>query len=213
MCHIFDAIRHFNNVIKDLSWDMWHYICLEYFKLKVVADEVGSSTMPHKVNPISFENAKANVGISNAIFVELSDELPVCLMQRDLSDSSTQRNIGSAFGYSLIALNSVCAGLGRIDVHNQKLKEDLDKNWEVLAEAYQTLLRRLGYSDAYDMLKKLTRGKRITKELLEQFVDSLEISDQDKEKLLSLSPDKYVGEAANLAKNCYGMWQQKMGKI
>lgn len=163
VCHILDGIRHFNNVLRDFDLDMWLYISLEYFKQIAVKTEVGSSTMPHKVNPIRFENSEANIKIGNGICSVLSDELPRSRMQRDLSDSSLQRNIGLAFGYSLQAIEQTIGGLKKVAVNEKKIAADLDSKWEVLAEPIQTMLRKYGISDAYNQLKELTRGKSITK--------------------------------------------------
>ena len=163
-CHILDGIRHFNNVLVDFDVDMWLYISMEYFKQIPVKGEVGSSTMPHKVNPIRFENSEANVDMSNNICVALSNKLPKSRMQRDLSDSSSQRNLGLAFGYSLQAINETMNGLAKCVVNKEKLASDLNEKWEVLAEPIQTMLRKYGVPDAYDTLKALTRGKSISKE-------------------------------------------------
>lgn len=199
VCHIADGIRNFNNILLDLDLDMWTYISMEYFKQATVASEVGSSTMPHKVNPIRFENSEANVGISNALLMELSNKLPRSRMQRDLSDSSTQRNIGIAIGYSLQAIQQTLSGLGRVSVNEDKLASELNDKWEVLAEPVQTMLRKYGVPNAYDQLKALTRGKGITKEALHEFINSLEVlSPEDKETLLSLTPATYVGWARQI---------------
>lgn len=199
MSHILDGIRHFNNVLRDLDLDMWLYISKEYFKQEVVQNEVGSSTMPHKVNPIRFENSEANIKMANAICSSLSEELPRSRMQRDLSDSSLQRNIGMAFGYSLQAIEQTIAGLKKVMVNEEKLAQDLNEKWEVLAEPIQTMLRKYGISDAYDRLKKLTRGKGISKESLHDFINSLdELSEEDKKTLLDLTPATYVGLASEI---------------
>ncbi|WP_288596668.1 adenylosuccinate lyase, partial [uncultured Thomasclavelia sp.] len=163
-CHILDGIRHFNNVLVDFDVDMWLYISMEYFKQIPVKGEVGSSTMPHKVNPIRFENSEANIDMSNNICIALSNKLPKSRMQRDLSDSSSQRNLGLAFGYSLQAINETMNGLAKCVVNKDKLASDLNEKWEVLAEPIQTMLRKYGVPDAYDTLKALTRGKSISKE-------------------------------------------------
>ena len=201
MCHLFDAIRHFNNVILDLDRDMWLYISKEYFGQIVVKNEVGSSTMPHKVNPIKFENSESNIDTSNALLVALSNKLPVSRMQRDLSDSSSKRNIGVAFGYSLQAISQTISGLKRVQVNSDKITEALENNWEVLAEPIQTVLRKYGIPDAYDRLKELTRGKRISKEDIQTFIKSLDIlSFEDKDNLLKLTPETYIGYATKIAK-------------
>lgn len=201
MCHIFDGIRHFNNVILDLVRDMWLYISKNYFKQIVIKNEVGSSTMPHKVNPIKFENSEANIDISNNILVGLSNKLPVSRMQRDLSDSSSQRNIGMGIGYSLQAIEQAISGLKRVEVNEEEISKALENNWEVLAEPIQTVLRKYGIPDAYDKLKELTRGKRISKEDIKEFINSLDvISNEDKENLLKLTPKNYIGHAEKLVK-------------
>lgn len=200
-CHILDGIRHFNNVLMDLDVDMWLYISMEYFKQITVAGEVGSSTMPHKVNPIRFENSEANADFSNNICVALSNKLPKSRMQRDLSDSSSQRNLGLAFGYSLQAINETTAGLAKCVVNEAKLAEDLNEKWEVLAEPIQTMLRKYGIADAYDQLKALTRGKNISKEAILEFAQSLEVlSDEDRATLVNMTPASYIGYAAKIAK-------------
>ncbi|WP_164120699.1 adenylosuccinate lyase [Sharpea azabuensis] len=200
-CHILDGIRHFNNVLMDLDVDMWLYISMEYFKQITVAGEVGSSTMPHKVNPIRFENSEANADFSNNICVALSNKLPKSRMQRDLSDSSSQRNLGLAFGYSLQAINETTAGLAKCVVNEAKLAEDLNEKWEVLAEPIQTMLRKYGIADAYDQLKALTRGKNISKEAILEFAQSLEVlSDEDRATLVNMTPASYIGYASQIAK-------------
>lgn len=196
ICHILDGIRHFNNVLLDFDLDMWTYISMEYFKQIAVETEVGSSVMPHKVNPIRFENSEANIDMSNAICMALSNKLPKSRMQRDLSDSSSKRNIGLAFGYSLQAIQQTIGGLNKVEINKEKLTSDLENRWEVLAEPIQTMLRKYGMPDAYDQLKKLTRGKGISKEAIQEFVESLDIlSDEDKNKLLELTPSTYIGLA------------------
>lgn len=200
VCHILDGIRHFNNVLRDFDLDMWLYISKEYFKQIPVKSEVGSSTMPHKVNPIRFENSESNIKIGNAICSALSDELPRSRMQRDLSDSSLQRNIGLAFAYSLQAIEQTIGGLKKVAVNKEKLAEDLNSRWEVLAEPIQTMLRKYGIPDAYDQLKELTRGKEISKEAIHQFINSLDIlSDDDRSRLLALTPATYIGYADEIA--------------
>ena len=200
-CHILDGIRHFNNVLMDLDVDMWLYISMEYFKQIPVQGEVGSSTMPHKVNPIRFENSEANADMSNNICVALSNKLPKSRMQRDLSDSSSQRNLGLAFGYSLQAMNETLNGLVKCVVNKEKLAADLNEKWEVLAEPIQTMLRKYGVPDAYDTLKALTRGKSISKEDILKFAESLDVlSDEDRETLVNMTPASYIGKASALAK-------------
>ena len=200
-CHILDGIRHFNNVLVDFDVDMWLYISMEYFKQIPVKGEVGSSTMPHKVNPIRFENSEANIDMSNNICIALSNKLPKSRMQRDLSDSSSQRNLGLAFGYSLQAINETMNGLAKCVVNKDKLASDLNEKWEVLAEPIQTMLRKYGVPDAYDTLKALTRGKSISKEDILKFAESLDIlSDQDRQTLVDITPASYIGLAKELAK-------------
>lgn len=204
VCHILDGIRHFNNVLCDLDLDMWLYISKGYFKQVVVKAEVGSSTMPHKVNPIKFENSESNIDMSNAICVALSNKLPRSRMQRDLSDSSSQRNLGLAFGYSLQALEQTIGGLKRVTVNEEKISEELDNKWEVLAEPIQTMLRKYGVSNAYNRLKDFTRGKDISKEAIKEFIKTLDIegfSEEDRETLLNLSPDKYTGYASQITED------------
>lgn len=198
-CHLLDGIRHFNNVLNDLDVDMWLYISMEYFKQIPVAGEVGSSTMPHKVNPIRFENSEANIDISNSLCVAMSNKLPKSRMQRDLSDSSSQRNLGLAFGYSLQAINETLNGLEKCVINEGKLASDLNEKWEVLAEPIQTMLRKYGVPDAYDTLKALTRGKNISKEDIQAFANSLEmLSDEDRNVLISMTPASYIGLASEL---------------
>ena len=200
-CHILDGIRHFNNVLVDFDVNMWLYISMEYFKQIPVKGEVGSSTMPHKVNPIRFENSEANIDMSNNICIALSNKLPKSRMQRDLSDSSSQRNLGLAFGYSLQAINETMNGLAKCVVNKDKLASDLNEKWEVLAEPIQTMLRKYGVPDAYDTLKALTRGKSISKEDILKFAESLDIlSDQDRQTSVDMTPASYIGLAKELAK-------------
>ena len=200
MCHLFDAVRHFNNVLHGFDVDMWMYISMEYFNQKVVKNEVGSSTMPHKVNPIKFENSEANCEISNGLLITLSNELASSRMQRDLTDSSSQRNIGIAFGYSLQAIRQTINGMKRVQVNIKKITEALESNWEVLTEPIQTMLRKYGIPDAYDKLKELTRGKKISREDIQEFIKSLDVlSDEDRENLLQLTPGDYIGYACQIA--------------
>ena len=193
-CHILDGIRHFNNVLVDFDVDMWLYVSMEYFKQIPVKGEVGSS-------PIRFENSEANIDMSNNICIALSNKLPKSRMQRDLSDSSSQRNLGLAFGYSLQAINETMNGLAKCVVNKDKLASDLNEKWEVLAEPIQTMLRKYGVPDAYDTLKALTRGKSISKEDILKFAESLDIlSDQDRQTLVDMTPASYIGLAKELAK-------------
>ena len=199
-CHILDGIRHFNNVLVDFDVDMWLYISKEYFKQIPVQGEVGSSTMPHKVNPIRFENSEANVDLSNNLCVALSNKLPKSRMQRDLSDSSSQRNLGLAFGYSIQAISETKNGLAKCVVNKEKLASDLNEKWEVLAEPIQTMLRKYGVPDAYDTLKALTRGKNISKEDILKFAEGLDmLSEEDRDTLVHMTPASYIGKAVQLA--------------
>ena len=195
---IVDIMRHINNIILDLNLDMWLYISLGYFKLKVVKKEVGSSTMPHKVNPINFENSESNMETSNSLFMMLSNKLPRSRMQRDLSDSSTLRNLGIAFGYSIQGIKETLKGLKRVSVNTDVINKELLDNYEVLAEPIQMMLRKYNISDAYEKLKELTRGKKITKEILQDFINNLDISVKDKKILLDLEPCNYIGIANKL---------------
>jgi adenylosuccinate lyase len=200
ICNIADGIRHFNNILLDLDVDMWLYISMEYFKQIPVKNEVGSSTMPHKVNPIRFENSEANIDMSNAILMALSNKLPRSRMQRDLSDSSSMRNIGLGMGYSLQAIEQTIGGLRKVAVNTDKISSDLESKWEVLAEPIQTMLRKYGIPDAYNQLKELTRGKDISKEAIHEFINSLDVlSEEDKKTLLELTPARYTGYASSLA--------------
>ena len=195
----FHQIIRVNTILTDLCRDMWSYISRNVLIQKKVAGEVGSSTMPHKINPIQFENAEGNMGISNAILIHLSTKLPISRMQRDLTDSTTLRNQGVALGHSYLALINILNGLSRITINQSKIKSELNEHWEVLAEAIQTILRKSGKTDAYEQLKLLTRGKKIDQEVITQFVSSLSISSEDKEILLSLCPESYIGLAPQLA--------------
>jgi adenylosuccinate lyase len=192
------SLIRFNTIILDFCRDMWMYISLGYFKQKVVAGEVGSSTMPHKVNPIDFENAEANVGLSNATLEHLATKLPVSRFQRDLSDSSAMRNMSVGIAHSYLALLSASRGLGKVGINPQTINEDLDEAWEVLGEAVQTILRKHKISNAYEQLKELTRGTQITQESLQTFIQSLAIPDTDKQRLLALTPATYIGLAEQL---------------
>jgi adenylosuccinate lyase len=199
MAEIFDAVARFNRILIDLSRDIWGYISLGYFKQRTVAGEVGSSTMPHKVNPIDFENAEGNLGMANAILGHLSEKLPISRWQRDLTDSTVLRNLGVGLAHTSIALQSLLRGFGKLETDPVRMAADLDANWEVLAEPIQTLMRRYGVDRPYERLKELTRGQRIGPEALMAFVDALEIPDSAKAELKALSPATYVGDAARLA--------------
>ena len=196
-----DALARCNAVLLDLSRDFWGYVSLGYFRQKVVAGEVGSSTMPHKVNPIDFENAEGNLGLANALLRFLSEKLPVSRWQRDLTDSTVQRNLGVALAHADIAVQSVSRGLARLEVDREALAADLARNWELLAEPIQTVMRRYAVPEAYEQLKALTRGRRMDAESVAQFVDGLPIPPAEKERLRKLSPAAYLGLAAKLARD------------
>jgi len=200
MAEYFDALARSNTVLLDLCRDFWGYISLGYFRQKVVAGEVGSSTMPHKVNPIDFENGEGNFGVANALLRFMADKLPVSRWQRDLTDSTVQRNIGVALAHSDIAIQSVSRGLARLEVDRERLQSDLDANWELLAEPIQTVMRRHAVPEAYEQLKALTRGKRVDAAAVAAFVRGLPIPDADKQRLLELTPATYLGIAARLAR-------------
>ncbi|MCB1859519.1 MAG: adenylosuccinate lyase [Gammaproteobacteria bacterium] len=200
MAELYDAIARFNTIVIDLCRDIWGYISLGYFKQKAVIGEVGSSTMPHKINPIDFENSEGNMGMANAIFRHLSQKLPISRWQRDLTDSTVLRNMGVGFAYSLIGLDSVLKGISKLEVDRQRLAADLDDNWEILAEPIQTVMRRHGIEAPYEKLKALTRGQRITAQQLREFIDGLELPDQAKMRLKRLTPADYTGNAAEQAR-------------
>jgi adenylosuccinate lyase len=200
MAELFDAIARANTILLDLNRDIWTYVSLGYFKQKLKAGEIGSSTMPHKVNPIDFENSEGNLGLANAMLRHMADKLPVSRMQRDLTDSTVLRNIGVGFGYALLAYDSCLRGLNKLEVNPARLEQDLDANWEVLAEPVQTVMRRYGIENPYEQLKELTRGKGITRDALQEFVKGLAIPQDAKDLLLALSPANYTGLAAQLAK-------------
>jgi len=195
----FHAISRFNTILIDFSRDIWSYISNAYFKQKTVAGEVGSSTMPHKVNPIDFENAEGNLGLSIAIGSHLAEKLPISRWQRDLSDSTVLRNLGLSCAYSLIAYSSLQRGIGKIEVNNEKIRQDLDNAWEVLAEPIQTVMRRYGIENPYEKLKALTRGQEINQQLIQEFVAGLDIPTEAKEHLMQLTPSSYIGIANKLA--------------
>jgi len=201
IAELFHALARFNTVVLDLSRDCWSYVSLGYFRQRAVAGEVGSSTMPHKVNPIDFENAEGNLGIANALLEHLAAKLPVSRLQRDLSDSTVLRNLGVALGHSLIAWRSMLKGLAKLDVDEARLAADLDAAWEVLAEPVQTVMRRHGLSDAYERLKELSRGREVDPERLRAFIAGLEIPRAERERLLALTPAGYTGLAARLARD------------
>jgi len=200
IAELFDAIARFNTILIDFNRDIWGYISLGYFKQKTVAGEVGSSTMPHKVNPIDFENSEGNLGLANAVFGHLAQKLPVSRWQRDLTDSTVLRNMGVGFGYSLIAYQSTLKGISKLELNGARLAEDLDNTWEVLAEPVQTVMRRYNIPEPYEKLKALTRGQGITKDALLNFVETLDIPEDAKAELRSLTPASYIGNAVEQAK-------------
>ncbi len=192
---IYDCMRRINVILIDFNRDLWSYISRSYFKQKIVKGEVGSSTMPHKVNPIDFENSEGNLGLANAILNHLSNKLPISRLQRDLTDSTVQRNIGIALAYTLLGMKSLKKGLEKIEVNEDRIVKDLEENWALLAEAIQTVMRRYGAKDAYEQLKALTRGSEINKEKIHSFVKNLDIPSSAKKRLLDLSPSSYIGLA------------------
>lgn len=200
MAQIFDAVVRANTILLDLDRDVWGYISLGFYKQKLKEGEVGSSTMPHKVNPIDFENSEGNLGIANALLTHLAQKLPISRWQRDLTDSTVLRNLGVAFGYCFVGYNALNRGLGKLQLNEQRLAEDLDHAWEVLAEAIQTVMRRYGVPHPYEQLKALTRGKGITPETIHDFVQQLDIPAEAKARLLELTPGTYIGKAVELAK-------------
>jgi len=200
MAELFDAVARSNTILLDLCRDCWLYISLGYFRQKTKAGEVGSSTMPHKVNPIDFENAEGNLGLANALLRHLSDKLPLSRLQRDLSDSTVLRNMGVAFGHALLACDSCLKGLSKLEADPKRLAEDLDEAWEVLAEPIQTVMRRYGVPNPYEQLKDLTRGRAISRDSLQQFVRTLAIPEAERQRLLAMTPSSYVGKAAELAR-------------
>ena len=200
MAELFDALARFNTILIDLSRDLWGYISLGYFKQRTVAGEVGSSTMPHKVNPIDFENSEGNLGIANAILGHLAAKLPISRWQRDLTDSTVLRNLGVGLAHTSIALQSALRGIGKLEADPARMAADLDANWEVLAEPIQTLMRRYGVERPYERLKELTRGQRIGPEALKVFIEGLEIPEDAKTELAALTPATYLGDAARLAR-------------
>jgi len=195
-----DALCRFNNIVLDFSRDIWSYISIGYFRQITIPGEVGSSTMPHKVNPIDFENAEGNLGLANAVLEHLSSKLMISRWQRDLSDSTALRNLGSGYGYTLLALQSLQRGIGKLDLAEDHLAEDLDASWEVLGEAVQTVMRRYGLPNPYEQMKELTRGKGIDAIALRNFVQQLDIPEDAKERLLALTPASYIGNAVEQAK-------------
>ena len=200
IAELFDAICRWNSVLLDFDRDVWMYVSMGYFKQRTVKGEIGSSTMPHKVNPIDFENSEGNLGLANAVLGFMARKLPISRMQRDLTDSTTLRNMGVGFGYTLIAIRSTLKGLGKLELNRERLADDLDHNWEVLAEPIQTVMRKVGMDHPYERLKELTRGRRVTAEIMKAFVKGLDLPKADKARLLKMSPATYVGLAAKLAR-------------
>ncbi len=189
-----------NTILIDFNRDMWGYISLGYFKQRPKEGEVGSSTMPHKVNPIDFENSEGNLGIANALMAHLAEKLPISRWQRDLTDSTVLRNLGVGMGHSLLAYEACLRGLNKVELDSQRLTEDLLKAWEVLAEPIQTVMRKAGVDNAYDRLKELTRGRAIDARIIQNFIQGLPLSVQDKDRLLAMTPTNYLGKAIELAK-------------
>jgi adenylosuccinate lyase len=200
IAELFDAIARFNTILIDFDRDIWGYISLGYFKQRTIAGEIGSSTMPHKVNPIDFENSEGNLGIANALFQHLASKLPVSRWQRDLTDSTVLRNLGVGFAHSVIAYEASLKGISKLEINTQRIAEDLDACWEVLAEPIQTVMRRYDIENPYEKLKELTRGKGISPEALQTFIDGLQMPDEAKAELKKLTPANYIGNAAAQAK-------------
>jgi len=195
IAELFDAIARFNTILIDFDRDIWGYIAIGHFKQKTIAGEIGSSTMPHKVNPIDFENSEGNLGIANALFTHLAQKLPISRWQRDLTDSTVLRNLGLGFGHALIAYQATLKGISKLQVNEDNLAKELDNNWEVLAEPIQTVMRRFGIEKPYEKLKDLTRGKRVNGESMRDFIMTLELPDPIKAELCELTPAKYIGRA------------------
>jgi adenylosuccinate lyase len=199
MAEIFDAFARWNTILIDLDRDIWTYISLGYFGQKTIKGEVGSSTMPHKVNPIDFENSEGNLGLANALLGHMATKLPISRMQRDLTDSTVLRNMGVAYGYALIAYRSTLKGFSKLKINAERLEEDLNSSWEVLAEPIQTVMRKAGIEKPYEKLKDLTRGHDgITKEILTDFINKLDLEDADKQRLLDMTPSNYIGNASSV---------------
>ena len=200
IAELFDALCHWNSVLLDFDRDVWMYVSMGYFKQRTVKGEIGSSTMPHKVNPIDFENSEGNLGLANAVMGFMARKLAISRMQRDLTDSTTLRNMGVGFGYTLIAIRATQKGLGKLELNADRLAEDLDRNWEVLAEPIQTVMRKVGMDRPYERLKELTRGRRVNAEIMREFVKALPLPKEDKARLMKLTPATYVGIAERLAR-------------
>ena len=200
IAELFDGICRWNSVLLDFDRDVWMYVSMGYFKQRTIKGEIGSSTMPHKVNPIDFENSEGNLGLANAVMGFMARKLAISRMQRDLTDSTTLRNMGVGFGYTLIAIRSTQKGLGKLELNVDRLAEDLDHNWEVLAEPIQTVMRKVGMDHPYERLKELTRGRRVNAQIMKDFVKALPLPKADKDRLLKLTPATYIGIAEKLAK-------------
>ena len=200
IAELFDALCRWNSVLLDFDRDIWMYVSMGYFKQRTIKGEIGSSTMPHKVNPIDFENSEGNLGLANAVLGFMARKLAISRMQRDLTDSTTLRNMGVGFGYTLIAIRSTQKGLGKLELNEPCLAEDLDHNWEVLAEPIQTVMRKVGMDHPYERLKELTRGRRVTAEIMRDFIAALPLPKEDRSRLLKLTPATYIGLAAKLAR-------------
>jgi adenylosuccinate lyase len=198
IAELFDGFARFNTILLDFDRDVWGYIALGHFKQRTIAGEIGSSTMPHKVNPIDFENSEGNLGLANAIFSHLAQKLPVSRWQRDLTDSTVLRNLGVGCGYAIIAYTSTLKGISKLEVNRAALEAELDKNWEVLAEPVQTVMRRYAIEKPYEKLKELTRGKRVDGEGMRNFIDSLELPEHEKTRLKEMTPANYIGDAVKL---------------
>jgi adenylosuccinate lyase len=202
MAELYDTLARINTILIDLNRDIWGYISVGYFKQKVKAGEIGSSTMPHKVNPIDFENSEGNLGMANAILRHMAEKLPISRWQRDLTDSTVLRNMGVGFGYTLLGYDSCLRGLNKLEINAAKLADDLDNSWEVLAEPIQTVMRRYGIENPYEQLKELTRGKGgINKASLHAFIATLKIPAEAKETLLAMTPANYIGKAIELTQS------------
>jgi adenylosuccinate lyase len=200
IAELFDAISRWNGVLLDFDRDVWMYVSMGYFKQRTIKGEIGSSTMPHKVNPIDFENSEGNLGLAGAVLGFMARKLTNSRLQRDLTDSTTLRNMGVAFGYTLIAIRATQKGLGKLELNTARLEADLDSNWEVLAEPIQTVMRKVGMDRPYERLKELTRGRRVTAEIMREFVEALPLPAEDKARLMAMTPSNYIGIAAKLAK-------------
>ncbi|GAC04111.1 adenylosuccinate lyase [Paraglaciecola chathamensis] len=198
IAELFDAVARFNTILIDFNRDVWGYIALGHFKQKTIAGEIGSSTMPHKVNPIDFENSEGNLGLANALFGHLASKLPVSRWQRDLTDSTVLRNLGVGVGYAIIAYQATLKGISKLQVNEQSLLNELDNNWELLAEPIQTVMRRYGIEKPYEKLKELTRGKKVNQQIMAEFIDGLELPDEAKVQLKKLTPSNYIGQAVDL---------------